>query len=214
MKIYDLTLTLSPELAVWEGDAPIEIETPSRLEYGDEYNLSTLKMSVHAGTHVDAPCHFLSDGKGVDQLNMDALTGPVSVADLRGYARIDQNILQGLSLPDSVSRLIFLTDNTDRNILYSKSFVRDFVALDEKAAAWVAERGIRLIGIDALSIAPYGQSCQTHAALLKADVVIVEGLDLHGVQAGDYELMVAPLKIRNCDGAPARVMLKDKESLP
>jgi arylformamidase len=213
MKIYDLTLTLTPDLVVWEGDVPIEIGRPFQLEKGDEYNLSTLKMSVHAGTHVDAPRHFLPEGKGVDQLNPEALSGPVSVIDVRGNTRIDRSILQSLSLPDSVRRLIFLTDNTDRKLLYSTFFVRDFVALDETAADWVVERGIQLIGIDALSVAPYGLSYQTHAALLNADVVIVEGLDLHGVRAGVYELMVAPLKIRDCDGAPARVILKDSDQL-
>ena len=88
------------------------------------------------------------------------------------------------------------------------------MALDETAADWVVKHGISLVGIDALSIAPYGFSYQTHATLLNADVVIVEGLDLHGVRAGVYELMVAPLKIRNCDGAPARVILKDNDQLP
>ena len=82
MKIYDLTLTLSPELVVWEGDAPVEIERTSQMEKGDEYNLSALKMSVHAGTHVDAPRHFLPEGKGVDQLNPDDLSGPASVVDV------------------------------------------------------------------------------------------------------------------------------------
>ena len=106
MKIYDLTLTLTPDLVVWEGDAPIEIGRPFQLEKGDEYNLSTLKMSVHAGTHVDAPRHFLPEGKGVDQLNAEALSGPVSVIDVRGYARIDRIILQDLSLSDSVRRRI------------------------------------------------------------------------------------------------------------
>ena len=82
------------------------------------------------------------------------------------------------------------------------------MALDETAADWLVERGIRLVGIDSLSVAPYGFSFQTHTTLLKADVIIVEGLDLHGIKTGSYELMVMPLKIRDCDAAPARVMLK------
>ncbi|MBN2102609.1 cyclase family protein [bacterium] len=209
MGTYDLTLTLSQELVVWEGDEPIEIQAVSRLEQGDSCTLSTIKMSVHSGTHVDAPKHFLQDGQSVDTLDPDTLVGPAQVVDMRGYSAITDSVLSKSNIRSDMERILFLTDNTERQILHASRFIRDFVAVDESGARWLKRAGIRLAGIDALSVAPFGNSEFTHRILLGAHIIVVEGLDMAGIQPGVYQLIVLPLKIKDCDGAPARAILID-----
>lgn len=211
MKFYDLTLTLSPDLAVWDDDPPVEIRQLSSLDGGDSCTLSEIIMSVHTGTHVDAPGHFIPDGPGVDTLNPDILTGLVQVVDLRGHPVITDRVLSACGSPPDTERLLLLTDNTEKQILHAPAFIPEFTAVDASGARWLKEAGIRLVGIDAISIAPYKKSAPTHQILLEAGIVVVEGVDLTGIRPGEYRLMVMPLKIKNCDGAPARVILEDKE---
>ena len=209
LAVYDLTLTLSPDLTVWENDTPVQIVTVKDTEKGDDYTLSDIQMSVHSGTHVDAPKHFISDGAGVHDLDLDVLTGPVQVIDARGHRVLTESILSGLMMFQKMERVIFMTDNTDRQILHAPRFVRDFTAIDASGARFLVDSGIRLVGMDALSIAPYDNPNPTHHILLGAGIVVVEGLDLKDIRHGNYQLSVMPLKIRDCDGAPARVVLRD-----
>jgi len=206
-----LTLTLSQDLTVWKDDTPIVIETVSSLDRGDTCTLSEIKMSLHSGTHVDAPRHFLPDGNGVDALDLNTLMGPVRVVDLRGHAMITDTVLSGSGIPENMERILFLTDNTEKRILHASRFVSEFTAIDVSGARWLKKMSIRLVGIDALSVAPFDDPVPTHQALLSAGIIIVEGLNFAGVQPGVYQLAVMPLKIKDADGAPARVLLYDIE---
>ena len=211
MKIFDISLPISPELPVWPGDPAIELERVESMDEGAHANVSKLSASVHIGTHVDAPHHFLNDGRTVEQLPLDVLTGPCYVVQLPdGVEAITEDALEGMSLPANIKRILFGTSNSRFWSRAETTFQEDFVAVTEDGAAWLVQHGIRLVGVDYLSVAPFGDSAQTHRRLLEAGVVVVEGLDLSAVPRGFYELYCLPLKLRGSDGAPARAILVQK----
>ncbi len=115
--------------------------------------------------------------------------------------------MAGLPIPSGSERVLFHTRNSDLWAHGEREFARDFVAVTEDGAQWLIERGVRLVGVDYLSVAPFRQSAPTHRALLRAGVVVVEGLNLHGVAPGMYQLVCLPLRIVGCDGSPARAIL-------
>ncbi len=208
MKIYDLTLTISPELTTWPGDPPISLERFRKIEEGANANASRVEMGTHTGTHVDAPYHFLMDGKGVDQLDLNILIGPAVVFDIGEQATvIDVNVLKSLDIPVGTERVLFKTRNSQFWANQVKGFQPDFVGIDADGAKFLVDHGLRLVGIDYLSIAPYKKSRPTHEALLKAGMMIIEGLDLSKVSAGIYQLYCLPTKFKGADGAPARAIL-------
>lgn len=207
-KIYDVTLPVYPGMIVWPGDAGVRLMPTSRMADGDDHNVSELSLGVHTGTHVDAPYHFLADGVTVEQLPLDALVGPAIVAHLPDVAAITAADLEALHPPTETQRLLFKTRNSDLWARGEIAFQMDYVALTPDAARWVVERGMRLVGVDYLSVDGFhSQDHPVHRTLLRAGVVIVEGLDLRGVEAGVYELYCLPLKLAGADGAPARVIL-------
>ena len=171
--------------------------------------LSEIRMGVHSGTHIDAPKHFFIEGTSVDNLDLQILNGKVRVVDMRGFEMITRTVLDRLKLQPDENRVLFLTDNTARGILHAPAFIKDFVAIDSTGADWLTEKNIRLVGIDAFSIAPFDAPDPTHQILLNRGVIVIEGVDLTGIMPGHYSLVAAPLKIRNGDGAPARVYLFD-----
>ncbi len=212
MKIYDVTLTLSPTLPFWPGDPPLETELLSSIEAGANANVTKLTMSAHSGTHVDAPCHFLRDGATVETLPLEILVGPAYVAHIPDEVRLlDAQVLETAGIPLGVQRLLFKTRNSSFWAQGLREFQTDFVAIPEDGARWLIARGIRLVGIDYLSIAPYRAGLPTHQALLQAGVVILEGLNLSAVEGGYYDLYCLPLKLAGADGAPARVVLLASE---
>lgn len=206
--IYDITLPVSPRLPVWPGDPPLELERIESMDAGAHANVSRLACSVHLGTHVDAPHHFLNDGRTVETLPLEVLTGPCFVAHLPDEVDlVTASVLEAAALPDGVERLLLRTRNSYLWARGESRFQTDFVAVSEDGAAWLVQRGVRLIGVDYLSVAPFRQSEPTHRALLAAGVVVVEGLDLSAVAGGHYGLYCLPLKLVGSDGAPARVIL-------
>lgn len=208
MKIFDISLTLSPDLPVWPGDAPFELEQVESMKKGTQANVSKLSTSVHIGTHVDAPHHFLNDGRTIESLPLDVLTGLCYVTQLPdGVEAITAEALEGMSLPGKLSRVLFGTSNSRLWARGETEFQEDFVAVSEDGAEWLVEHGIQLVGVDYLSVAPYHDSTPTHRVLLQAGVVVVEGLDLSAVPRGFYELYCLPLKLMGSDGAPARAIL-------
>ena len=209
MHTYDITLTISPELPVWPGDPAVSLERVSKMEEGERYNLTHLKMSAHAGTHVDAPFHFLGgETPTVEQLPLSLLTGRAYVLHLPDEVRrIDAAALQRAGLPARTRRLLFKTRNSAWWEGGEKRFQTQFVALTPDGAEWLVERGVRLVGVDYLSVGPFMEGAPTHEILLKAGVVIVEGLDLSKVTQGRYTLYCLPLKLAGADGAPARAIL-------
>jgi len=209
MPIHDITLPLSPALPVWPGDPPVEVERVADLEAGDAYTLTRLGLSVHAGTHVDAPAHFVRGGGTVDQLDLDVLIGPARVVDIPDATAIDEAALEGLRLSAGVERLLLRTRNSARRArgVSEAALLADFVAVTADGARWLVDRGVRLVGIDGPSIAPLDDIDTPHRVLLGAGVVIVEGLDLGGVGGGDYTLVCLPLRLVGCEGAPVRAVL-------
>ncbi|MEE8583203.1 MAG: cyclase family protein [Dehalococcoidales bacterium] len=206
-RIYDVSLTIEPGMAVWPGDPPVAMESASAITEGGSSNLSRLKMGSHTGTHVDAPRHFIDGAAGVDAISSDVLTGPARLFQLPRVKRIDRRVLEGLDL-EGVSRLLLGTGNSA--LLGKKPLSMDYAFVTGDAARYMVGRGVKLVGIDYLSIEEHGTVVHpVHHALLGAGVVIVEGLDLAGVPAGDYELMCLPLKMKDADGAPARVLLRE-----
>lgn len=208
MRIYDITLTLAPDLPTWPGDPPVEIKPLQSMETGDDNNVSFISMCVHAGTHVDAPYHFLG-GKTptVDQLPLKTLTGRVYVLEMLDVDLITASALEKADIPPRTRRLIFKTRNSQ---IWSKpyqGFKKDFVAISPDGAQFLVDRGVKLVGVDYLSVAPFSDGTPTHQLLLKAGVVVVEGLDLSQVSQGRYSLYCLPLKLAGSDGAPARTIL-------
>lgn len=201
-------MPVSPKLPRWPGSPAIEFRRQLDLEQGDIANDTTVRFSVHTGTHVDAPLHFLKDGHSVDCMPLDVLMGPVVVADLSDVEVITAATLDHLALPPSTERLLIRTRNSQLWQNNVREFQPDFVALTADAAQWIVEHGIRLIGIDYLSIQRFHDGPETHSILLSAEVVIIEGLNLANVKAGEYELLCLPLKLQGLEGAPARVVLK------
>lgn len=208
MKIFDISLTISPQLPVWPGDPQVELEQVDSMDKGAHANVSHFSAGVHVGTHVDAPHHFLNDGRTIEQLPLDVLTGPCYVVQLPdGVEAITAEVLDGTALPADTNRILFGTSNSRFWSQGETEFQEDFVAVTEDGADWLVQRGIRLVGVDYLSVAPYGDSVPTHRTLLEAGVVVVEGLDLSAVPRGFYDLYCLPLKLLGSDGAPARTIL-------
>ncbi|HUM91088.1 MAG TPA: cyclase family protein [Candidatus Competibacter sp.] len=204
----DISLTISPNLPHWPGSPLTEITRRRDMGQGDAVNDSVLRCGVHTGTHVDAPLHFLADGADVTQLALDALIGPVVVVALPDVGAVTANDLESLNLPTGTSRLLLRTRNSEGWRRGERDFRTDFVALTVDAARWIAARGLRLIGVDYLSVQIFRGDPQTHIALLQAGIVIVEGLNLAEVAPGSYELICLPLKLAGAEGAPARAVLK------
>jgi arylformamidase len=211
MKIFDISLTISPSMPVWRGDPSIELEQIESMDQGAHANVSHLSAGVHIGTHVDAPHHFMNDGRTIEQLRLDVLTGPCYVVQLPdGVEAITAEALDGMSLPADVKRILFGTSNSRFWSRGETEFQEDFVAVPEDGAQWLVDQGLQLVGVDYLSVAPYRDSVPTHRVLLQAGVIVVEGLDLSAVPRGFYDLYCLPLKLLGAEGAPARAILIQK----
>ena len=207
--VIDVSLAIGPDLLVWPGNPGVVIEPASRISSGDSSNVSEIRLGSHTGTHIDPPFHFLDDGATADDLPLDMMIGEATVTDLRGTAGpIGPDELAGLSLSEKVTRLLLRTDNSALWAADPHAFPDEYVSLSADGARWLVDHGIRLIGIDFLSIEARGAPGHpTHRTLLEAGVVILEGLDLSGVAPGEYTLVCFPLKIAGGDGAPTRAVL-------
>ena len=208
MTIYDISLTISPNLPTWPGDPKPAIEKIESMDEGAHNNVSRISAGVHLGTHVDAPYHFLNDGATIEHLPLDILTGPCYVVQLPdGIEAITAEVLDRTEITSEMKRVLFGTRNSHLWARGESEFQTDFVAVTEDGAEWLVRHGVQLVGVDYLSVAPYGDSVPTHTVLLKAGVVVIEGLNLSNVMRGFYDLYCLPLKIAGCDGAPARAIL-------
>ena len=206
MKIYDVTVPLSRELVVYPGDPQVEIASRTAIGKNDaQCNLSRYSLSSHAGTHVDPPSHFIENGVTVDNLPLDLLMGRARVVEVTAPV-IDEAVLEEFDFTAD-ARILFKTRNS---YLWSqKKFVEDYVYITPGAARVLVTEGIKVVGIDYLSVDKFGAGeSGTHLTLLKAGVVIIEGLDLREIEPGNYEMCCLPLKVKGGDGAPARVVLR------
>jgi arylformamidase len=207
MRIYDVTLTISPTLPVWAGDPPVDLHRASKIEEGGVSNVTRMNMSVHTGTHVDAPFHFLPKGKTVETLDLKTLMGRAYVVEITNVDLITAEDIEAAGIPPRTKRVLFKTRNSAYWVKGHKEFNPNYVAISPDGAKYLVERGVKLVGVDYLSVAPFEDVTPTHQILLKAGVIIVEGLDLSKVAQGRYTFYCLPLKIAKSDGAPARAML-------
>lgn len=205
MHIYDVTRPISAALPVYPGDPAIDITPIAQLAWGDAANVSRVVLSSHSGTHLDAPRHFFATGVTVDALDLHVLFGPARVYTLPCETHITAEDLQHLDL-HGVERVLFKTRNS--TLWNRPGFHTDYIALTASAASLLVACGVRLVGIDYLSVDAFErQDFPVHRILLSAGVVILEGLDLQRVPPGHYELCALPLLLQDGDGAPARVIL-------
>ena len=215
MPIYDVTVPLSNELPTWPGDPAVEISDWRSLSNGDGANVTALNIGAHTATHVDAPAHFIEGAAKVDSLDLNVLIGEAEVVEVPENIRaIDEDFVLAHCSPNA-TRMLFKTRNSAFWSAPKPEFRTDFTYLDLAAAQLLAQRGVKLVGIDYLSIEKFAsEKHETHLALLSHGVVIVEGLNLSDVAAGKYELICLPLRLRSNkgDGAPARVVLRTKET--
>lgn len=209
MTFIDVSLTISPDFPTWPGDPVIEIERTVDMAAGDPANVSRLKLGTHTGTHVDPPVHFLPGAAGIDEVPLDQINGRAFVADFRGLpGPIGPKELEAAGLPGGTTRLLMLTDNSQLWASGFTEFPRDYTALAPEGAQWAVDHGLRVVGTDFLSIeVPGAPGHPTHVTLLRNGVIIVEGLDLRGVEPGEYDFYCFPLKIAAGDGGPARAAL-------
>jgi arylformamidase len=202
----DVSVPVRTGMIVYDGDPVVRIERVMDVAAGDLANLSRMELGTHTGTHVDAPLHFIDGAAGADRLPLDALVGPAVVVDARGASGdIDAAALAALEVP-ATERLLLRTRNGD--LWERDGFTSDYVGVAEDAAHELIAMGVRLVGIDYLSIAPSGDPAPTHRVLLEGGVVVVEGLDLRSAPAGRYDLICLPLRLEGADGAPARALLR------
>jgi arylformamidase len=209
MKIHDITLTIQPGMPVWPGDPPVERSLIYVMGRDGPANVSRLNMTVHAGTHIDAPIHFISGGAGVEEWSLDVLVGPCRVCYVQPAGpHIDATDLEAVHLPPGTTRLLIKTANSQIWERNEQVFRRDFIALSLAAARWLVEKGIRLVAVDYLSVEPFASpEPLVHRTLLSHGIIPVEGVNLTGIAAGEYTLVCLPLKVAGSDGSPARVIL-------
>ncbi len=212
MKIHDVTLVLRPDMPVWPNEKGPEITPLRRLAKGDGANVSVVSFANHTGTHVDPPVHFIDGATTVDRLPLDALVGPCAVVAYEGTEHIGASWLGGAGIDGAGERVLFKTRNSE---LWRQGapFAKDFVAIDGSGADWLVARGVKCVGVDYLSVEPFGSGPAghpVHKTLLRAGVVIIEGLDLSAVRPGRYDLVCGAIKLENGDGAPARVFLLER----
>ncbi len=202
----DISMPVAPgQTPLWPGSLPIQLDRVSDIDRGDPFTETTLSFSVHTGTHIDAPAHFIADGDTVERLDLQVLMGPCWVADLRRVMTISAHSLESAEIPEGIERLLLKTDNDKRK---ASTFDPSFIGLDKEAAAWAVEHHVRLLGIDYLSVQSYNESDSVHVTLLQAGIVILEGLDLSNIEPGMYTLICLPIRLEGTEGAPARALLK------
>jgi len=207
MAWFDVTVPIRSGMVAYEGDPKVRLERVAALASGGICNLSRLEFGVHSGTHIDAPVHFIEGASGIEATPIEALMGPAVVVDARTIGGdLDAATLRSLEIPAEAERVLLRTPNS--RLWDLARFSREFFGVTEDGARYLVERGVRLVGIDYLSIAPFGDPAPTHVALLGAGVVVLEGLDLRAVDPGEYEMACLPMLIPGADGAPARVMLR------
>ena len=204
---HDLTRCIHPGMVVWPGDPSPEVVPVSSIDRGDSCNTSLLHLPSHLGTHLDAPYHFISEGRRLEEMSMEALIGRARLIDLSSRkGHISRNDLEAENL-EGVERLLIRT--ASGRWLEENEFRREYIALAPDGAEFLVEKGIRLVGIDYLSIEPFRLAGHpVHRILLSHEVVVVEGLDLSRAPSGDLEFICLPLKIRGGDGSPCRAVAR------
>ncbi len=206
MKLIDVSVPLDSDLPNYPGNTPFALEAIKRIARGDSSNVSTLHMSAHAGTHVDAPRHFFDAAAGAEALPLEMLIGRTRVIEVTSRKGIAAEDLSGVDLSDDV-RLLIKTANS--RLWSTPAFQSDYAGVTESGATHLVEHGIKVVGVDYLSVECFKQpGAPAHHALLGSGVIVIEGLNLRDVEPGVYEMICLPLRVVGSDGAPARVVLR------
>jgi arylformamidase len=206
----DVTATLDPATTpVYEGNAPLVFEFQLDMRKGDALSLSKLSLGAHSGTHIDAPQHFIRDGASIDKVPLDVLIGRARIIEIPDSVQsIDAAELNRHNWRDA-ERVIFRTRSAMHGWMSSPTFHHDFAYVAPDAAQLIADAGIKLVGIDYISAEKFGAAAPlTHRILLGKGIPIVEGMALDSVAAGDYDLIVLPMKVGGHEGAPARAVIR------
>ena len=207
MTWMDVSVPLRSGMVHWPGDPAVSIELVAAMSRGDDADVTAIDMGAHTGTHMDAPSHFVAGGASLDDLDPDVVFGPARVIAISDPVAVTEAELERHDIQRG-ERLLFRTSNSER-CWSTDDFVEDFVYVSEDAAALLAAREVRLVGIDYLSVGGFHvDGAAIHRRLLGAGVWIIEGLDLRGVTPGRYELICLPLRLAGAEGGPARVMLR------
>jgi arylformamidase len=211
MKLYDITLPITNYLPVWPGDPSVSLIMSSSIAKGDKCNITSIQMGAHTGTHIDAPYHFLKDGATTDTIPIETFIGPCVVIEVDSEVCIERKDLLKYDLAGHL-RVLFKTRNSELWAENSGSFNTNYVSLAIDAAQYLVEMKTVLVGIDYLSIESFrAPGSPVHKLLLINNITILEGLNLSGVKTGMYELLCMPLKLMGCEGAPARVILREMD---
>jgi arylformamidase len=206
MKFYDISINLSPESMRWVTSPEFEFVERYRMSRGDEKNSSSIKMSVHSGTHVDAPFHFVADGATIESLPLEIFIGPALVHAIDADRYITKEQVEAIDL-NGESRVLFKTKNSQ--LLHQPTYDPNFVAFSVEAAEALAKQGVKLVGLDYLSIAHAEEQVAVHRPFLDRGVILLEGVDLSDVRPGRYELICFPIRLRGLDAAPCRAVLRE-----
>jgi arylformamidase len=205
-KLLDVSVPLSSATPTYPGNPPFQIEAIKRIADGGSSNVSRLVLGSHSGTHVDAPKHFIDDGGGVDTMPLDLLIGRSRVVEIAKRGGITVEDLEAAKLREDL-RVLLKTPNSA--LWNSPAFHEDYSHLTEGAARYLVEQGVKVVGVDYLSVEQFKKAgAPAHKALLSHGVIIIEGLNLADAEPGMYEMYCLPLLIAGADGAPARVVLK------
>jgi arylformamidase len=203
----DVSATISDAMAVWPTDPHVHIYKAAEIGRGTaEANVTCIYTTAHVGTHIDAPLHFFRYGMDVASIPLDYLVGPAKVFHIRDSGEISYHRISNLPI-EAGDRILFRTKNSDIE-WEQRDFMDDYIYLATDAAEYLVQKGIKCVGIDYLSIGGKQNGAEVHRLLLGKPVVIIEGLKLGSVPAGNYEMICLPLKIKHSDGGPARALLK------
>ena len=204
----DVSMEITDGMLHWPSDPAIEIDNYSQIKKGAAANNSKIICGVHTGTHIDAPKHFVDDGIGIDKLDLNKLIGHCRVIEVPlSVSPISKEFIEPLDIKKG-DRLLFKTKNSEWINSGDKNFHTDYVCVNPEASKYMVEKGVALVGVDYLSVEGYHIGHDTHKTLLGAGVVIIEGLNLFNVEPGEYNLTALPVKIKDSNGAPARVILQ------
>ncbi len=206
----DVSIPLREGMVVWPSDIKVQIEHRRSKLRKDGGTNSTINMGVHTGTHMDAPAHFFANGKSIDQMPFDITIGPARVIEITDKVSIKAEELKQYNIKRG-ERILFKTQNSQK-CWRDDNFAADFIYITREAARLLADTGVRLVGIDYLSVGssldPDKSSPDTHQILLGAEIWLIEGLNLSAVKAGNYNLICVPLRLVQSDGSPVRPLLQ------
>ncbi|MEM7760394.1 MAG: cyclase family protein [Cyanobacteria bacterium P01_A01_bin.40] len=203
----DISLTIHPDMPYWPDNPAVTIEPSQCLAHGDVCNVSKMTIGTHTGTHVDGINHFIKGGIGIDQMPLDATIGIARVIEIKDPHQIKVGEIEPHNIKAG-ERILFKTKNSD-GALKSNTFVKDFVHISTEAARYLADKKVRTVGVDYLSVGGYeGNVIEVHHALLGSGIWAIEGLDLSQVEPGNYQLICLPIKLKDGDGGLARAVLR------